>query len=105
MEFELDRADANVMPFVDDGLVDFLAVHIRAVAAFDIVNFPAAVVEPNFRMDARAQRVGQADLALVAAPQLVRTGAVEQKMLAGAGADRHGEISEFLAGCDGHRRL
>jgi hypothetical protein len=26
-------------------------------------------------------------------------------MLSGAGADRHGEISEFLAGCDGHRRL
>ena len=105
MKFELDRADADVVPFVDHRLVDFLPVHIGAVAAIDIANQPSALVVPNFRVYARAQRVGQYNLALVAAAQLVRASAVEHKMLTGTGADRHREISVFLAGCDGHGYL
>jgi hypothetical protein len=61
-----------------------------------------AIVKAHLGMNPRAERIGQHDLAFFRAAKLIDRIAIEQKMLAGAAADRHCEISKFWSGGDRH---
>ena len=102
MEFELDAAQAHVMAIGQHGFFSFLAIDERAVAAFVIADVPLAAVEGDLGVDTRAERVGDEDLAIVAAAHARGMMAIEQIMLAGSAADGHREVGVFLGGGDGH---
>ncbi len=103
MKFEFVGADADVVPFVEDGFVGFLAVHKCAVAAAGVANDPTAVfVEDDLRVDARAEWIAEHDFAMIAATEMRGAIAVEEKILAGATSDGHCEIGVFLASCYRH---
>ena len=103
VEFEFVGADADVVAFVENSFVGFLAVDVGAVAAAGVADDPAAIaIELHFSMDTRAEGIAERNFAILAATQARGGRAIEEEILAGAAADGHREIGEFWSGCDRH---
>ena len=104
MKLELGRADLDRVAVDDGGFVDLLAVDERAVAAFGVADDPAIGRERERDVDARAERIGQRDVAIGAAADERIAAGIERKIRAGAVAREHRQISVESAAGDRHKR-
>src|SRR4051812_575021 len=102
MECEFGRADLEGVAVDDRGLVNFLAVHERAVAAVVVANDPAIGSERERGVDARAERVWQRDMAIRSATDERLTAGIEGEVRASAVARQDRQIGVESAAGDRH---
>ena len=103
VKLELGRADADRVAVDDRRFVDLLAVHERAVAAFGVADDPAIGRAGERGVDARAERVGQRDVAIGAAADERFAAGIERKIRAGAVAREDRQVSVKTAAGDRHK--